>query len=218
VDETYGWISAGLFTKQKEIDDLNYVYDINTGNTKIMPGDVHFLNINGDDRLDWRDQVLIGQGPYPHWMLGLNVALSYKGFDLNALVNSGVGFVQEVKLRQMSGYPEVMYNERWTYRNNDPQAIVPRLGSNAPNTAPSDYYYIQADYMRLKTLSVGYTLPNSLTNKIKLGNLRVYLAGTNLFTLSQLSKFGLDPEAPSGMSGYYYPQMKTYSFGLNISF
>jgi hypothetical protein len=72
--------------------------------------------------------------------------------------------------------------------------------------------------MRLKSLSLGYTLPNKWTSKVKLQSLRVYFAATNLYTLSKLSKYGLDPEAPSGMSGYYYPQMKTYSFGLNISF
>jgi TonB-linked SusC/RagA family outer membrane protein len=218
VDETFGWVSDGLFTKQKEIDDLKYVYDINTQNAKIQPGDIHFLNINGDDRLDWRDQVLIGHGSVPNWMMGLNTALTYRGFDFNALINSGLGFVQQVNLRQMSGYPEVMYNERWTYSKNNPQAIVPRLGSNAPNGAPSDFYFIQADYMRLKSLSLGYTLPNKWTSKVKLQSLRVYFAATNLYTLSKLSKYGLDPEAPSGMSGYYYPQMKTYSFGLNISF
>ena len=110
-----------------------------------------------------------------------------------------------------------MYNERWTYENNNPNAIVPRLGGAASNSWGSDYRLVNASYLRLKTMSIGYTFPKKWMNKIKIADLRLYIAGTNLFTISKLNKYKLDPEAPSSMATSYYPLMRTFTIGLNIS-
>jgi len=89
-------------------------------------------------------------------------------------------------------------------------------GSNS-NTYPSDFYTKKADYLRLKTLSVGYNLPKSTLQKVNIQNLRLYIAANNIFTISELTRYSVDPEAPNGYGGYYYPQMRTISFGLNLS-
>lgn len=72
--------------------------------------------------------------------------------------------------------------------------------------------------MRLKSLAIGYNLPKELCTKLFIKQCRVYFAGTNLLTFDKLGKYHIDPEAPSGQGGYYYPQQKTLSVGLNLSF
>jgi len=78
-------------------------------------------------------------------------------------------------------------------------------------------YFKKASYVRLKALAMGYNLPKGLISKAGIRNLRVYVAGTNLLTVNPLSKYGVDPEAPSGQAGYYYPQQRTISLGLNVT-
>ena len=82
---------------------------------------------------------------------------------------------------------------------------------------PSDFWKRDATYLRLKNLQLGYTLPSNLTEKFFVDNMRVYFSASNLFTISALSKLGIDPEAPSVNNGYY-PQQRVFSFGLNLTF
>ena len=217
IDRDFGYRSNGLFTSQEEIDALDYRYLDGSDNSFLKQGDVHLLNTNGDDVLNWRDQVEIGKGTMPHWMAGLNLDLAFKGFDLSALFQGAFGFSQNVVLRHAMVFPEIMYKERWTYENNDRHAIVPRLGGAASNDWASDYRLVNASYLRLKSMSIGYTFPKRWMSHAKIGNLRIYVAGTNLFTISKLNKYKLDPEAPSGAGTRYYPLMRTFTIGLNIS-
>ena len=111
------------------------------------------------------------------------------------------------------------YENRWTEEINDKTSLVPRPGSKNPaNWWYSDYRNHNASYIRLKNMSLGYTLSPRTLEKVKINGMRVYVAGTNLLTLSNLSKFGVDPEAPEGTPAYYYPQQRTISFGLSISY
>src|SRR3546814_5802966 len=80
----------------------------------------------------------------------------------------------------------------------------------------SDFYQKKSDYMRLKSMTLGYSLPKSLLKKVNIQNLRIYFSGTNLLVISGLNKYEIDPEAPNGESGHYYPQMQTFSLGLNL--
>ena len=217
IDRDFGYRSNGLFTSQEEIDALDYRYLDGSDNSFLKQGDVHLLNTNGDDVLNWRDQVEISKGTMPHWMAGLNLDLAFKGFDLSALFQGAFGFSQNVVLRHAMVFPEIMYKERWTYENNDRHAIVPRLGGAASNDWASDYRLVNASYLRLKSMSIGYTFPKRWMSRVKIGNLRIYVAGTNLFTISKLNKYKLDPEAPSGAGTRYYPLMRTFTIGLNIS-
>ncbi len=216
-DIAFGYKSDGLFTSQDEIDALKFVYNETQGNTSLKPGDVRYVDTNNDGLLNWRDQVEIGKGTIPHWMGGFNINLKYKNFDISALAQGALGFYHYLILKRGLTFPEVMYKERWTYENNNPKAIVPRLGGAGSNDYSSDYRYIAADYLRLKNLSIGYNLPKNLLDVIKIKDLRIYVAGTNLFTASKLNKYSIDPEAPSGYGGYYYPQMRTFTCGINLS-
>lgn len=216
-DRMFGYISDGLFTSQEEIDALEYWYNETTANETIKPGDIRYIDTNEDGLLDWKDMVEIGKGTTPHWMGGLNLTMSYKNFDMSALFQGAFGFYHNVRLKWGMNWPEIIYNERWTPENNNRNGFVPRLGGAGSNNWNSDFKIIKADYIRLKSFSFGYNLPSSWLSKIHMKSLRLYFAGTNLFTFSEMNKYSIDPEAPSGYGGQYYPQMRTITFGLNIS-
>jgi TonB-linked SusC/RagA family outer membrane protein len=207
--------SDGLFTSQAEIDALLFDQDLQ-GNTTLRPGDIRYVDVNEDGRLDWRDQVKV-PGTTPLWMYGLNINLKYKNFDLSSLFQGAFGYYKHVVL---VGGPvsEKTYELRWTESNNDPNALIPRLGGAGTNGLTSDYRMKSAGYLRLKAMSIGYNLPSNLLKNARIQQVRFYLSGINLLTFDKLKKYGVDPEMPDGMGGYYYPQQRTISLGLNFSF
>ncbi|HEY0273896.1 MAG TPA: TonB-dependent receptor [Chitinophaga sp.] len=217
-DETFGYLSDGLFTSQAQIDHLGFNQDNNftNPNSSLRPGDIRYKNMNGDSILDWRDEQLIGKGTTPHWMYGFNLNLSYKNFDFSTLMQGAFGYYKQPVLSLGGEFTTVQYNNRWTTENNDPHAIIPRFGGVGAKF--SDYLYKKAGYMRVKSLALGYTLPRKLLTPAKISTVRVYFAGTNLFTFDKLKQYRIDPEAPSALAGFYYPQQRTLSFGLNVSF
>ena len=109
--------------------------------------------------------------------------------------------------------------DAWTPQNTG--ASFPRLWSgftqNDPSRVTSSFWVRDADYLRLKNLQVGYTLPTKYTSKIGLARARIYYSGQNLFTATSFYKW-VDPEAPRGDSGYAYPQVMVNSIGLNVTF
>lgn len=216
-DYVYGYKTNGLFTSQAQIDALGYNMD-GQNNSSLKPGDLIYLDTNDDKIVDWKDQVEIGKGTTPHWMLGLNTNLQYKNFDLSALFQGAFGYYNFITpgIGQM---PLFMFEMRWTEENNNANAFIPRSGStSSAGGGLNDHFYQKAGYVRLKTLSIGYDLPNRLIDKINFSKVRVYAAGTNLFTFNKLRKFEIDPEVPSGNTGQSYPQQMTVTLGLNISF
>jgi len=214
-DRAMGYVSDGLFTSLEEIAALDYTYDALGGNSSLRPGDVKYKDLNGDKILDWKDQKEIGNGTLPHWMYGINTLFQYKNFTLTTLFQGAFGFNTYVNV---TGYHnEVMYDLRWTEENNDANALVSRLGGASTNGLFSDYRLRPVSYIRLKTASLGYDLPKTTLNKLGISNARVYLAGTNLFTLSSLDKFRVDPEVEYN-SVKNYPQQRTISLGINMSF
>lgn len=216
-DQVYGYKSDGLFTSQEEIDKLTFTYP--AGNDGLRPGDIRYVDVNGDGKLDYKDQENIGVGTVPHWMVGSSINLKYKSFDLSALLQGAFGYYNYITLLQGNqNYSDIVYKLRWSEKDNSADAFYPRLGGAASNSYTSDHYYRKAQYLRLKTLAIGYSVPRYLLQKLKIQDVRVYVAGTNLYTLNSLKKFGVDPEAPSGSSSIYYPQMRTISLGVNVSF
>ena len=216
-DVQYGYLSDGLFTSQAEIDALGFDQDLK-GNKTLKIGDVKYIDSNKDGVLNWRDQVEIGQGITPHWFCGLNGNLNYKNFDFSALFQGAFGYYNNIRLWETLGNKSsVVYDLRWTEKNNSANSLIPRLGGAPTNFLYSDYYLRKAAYFRLKTMSIGYNLPSSLLKKTGLLTVRVYFAGTNLLTLNNLRKYEIDPETPSGVTGKTYPQQRTMSIGINVT-
>lgn len=214
-DRICGYVSDGLFTSEEEIKSLDYVYKDLGGNDNLKPGDIKYKDLNGDHVLDWRDQKEIAKGNMPHWMFGLNIGLQYKGFDFTGLFQGAFGY--STYIDALTFPTTLQFEQRWTKENNNPDAKVPRLGGSASNGWGSDYWYKNTAYIRLKNLSIGYTIPQAVVQKIGLQKVRVYFAGTNLLTFSSLDKYGVDPEVNSGAISRSYPQPRTFSFGINLS-
>ena len=187
-------------------------------NTRLRPGGVRYINTNGDHRLDWRDKVEL-VSKFPHWTMGFNINVMYKYFDLSALFQGAFAYYTDVWLLKSNRvYSEEVYDLRWTEEKNNTDALVPRMGGSGLNGENSDYRYKKAGYLRLKNASLGYNIPKEILNKISIQQARISISGTNLLTFDRLKKYSLDPEAPFGNAGYYYPQQRTLSFGLNVSF
>ncbi|MDR2683618.1 MAG: TonB-dependent receptor [Dysgonamonadaceae bacterium] len=226
VDAGFGYIHDGLFTSQMEIDLLPYDMD-GQGNKTLSPGDVKYLDTNEDGVLNWRDQHKINDGGMPHIMYGFNVGINYKRFDFSMLIQGAADYTVTLQAYNIivdseRTPPKVVYDRRWTPENNDKYAIIPRpeLGqvTNTSSQWGSNYWNRDASYVRLKNINIGYTFDSQLMSKIGVRSLRLYLIGTNLFTVSDVTKYGFDPESPSGTRGWTYPIQKTFTAGLSLKF
>lgn len=218
-DRRYGYVYDGLFTSEEEIAAWPYTFDaLNNNNSSLRPGDVKYKDLNGDNVINWRDQKEIGKGAQPHWTFGLNLNLRYKNFDISSLFQGAFDYTTYVDL---AGAPTTLfYSNYWNDRtNNRADALLPRPAGSATNDFYSDYRNHNTSYLRLKNLALGYTITESVLNKIGVSRCRLFVAGTNIFSISSLSKYGVDPEMPEGYGvGVYYPQQYTMSFGCNLIF
>lgn len=213
----WGYRTDGLFNHPAEL-----------GNAPHQPsaklGDLKFVDTNGDGKLDDMDKEMIGN-PYPKMMMGLNLALDYKGIDLSTFWYSAMGHQMWNATRRadliVSNYSaDVM--DRWSESNTDTD--IPRVTSSDNNRSwrnPSEFYLEDADYLRLKTITIGYRLPKSFIERLKIGSMRVYITSENLLTFTKYS--GMEVEVGGGALGMgidygIYPQAKTFVGGLNITF
>ncbi len=213
----WGYKAVGIFQSQEEINKWALNQD-NNNNRTLRPGDIKYMDLDSNGRLDRYDEAIIGNN-VPLTMFGFNMSASWKGIDFSMLLQGAANFHtfinEERAPAQYEGntYAYVAVNS-WTAAN--PNAKFPRFlpGGVQNNRAVSDFWLHDASYVRLKNLQIGYTLPGKMLRKIGLGTCRFYLAGVNLFTISQMKNF--DPESPIG-DLRYYPQQKTYSFGVNLN-
>ena len=217
----YGYKTAGVFQNTAEVNAY-----VNSEGSLIqpnaIPGDLRFVDMNGDGQITSDDRTNIGNGT-PDWTFGLNLGAEYKGFDFNLFLQGVAGVdVFDATYRQdmVSGnYPSWML-DRWSGEGTSNR--VPRLAlGDSKNWVCSDLYVQDGSYLRLKNISLGYTLPRSLTQKAKISRLRMYVMAENLFTWTKY--WGYDPEIGSGSTSLgvdygVYPQARTWTVGFNLSF
>ena len=219
----YGYRTNGILQNQAEADSYNSQYG-----TSSKPGDFRFVDTNGDSKINADDRTNIGNG-IPSWTFGLNLDAEWKGFDLSVFFQgvSGVD-VFDATYRQdiASGNYPTWVLQRWTGEGTSNS--VPTLG-DSKNWVCSDMYIHDGSYLRLKNISLGYTLPRSLTNKAGISRLRLYVRAENLFTWTKY--WGFDPEIGAGWDNDsqkhntqytgvdygVYPQARTFSLGFNVS-
>jgi len=217
----YGWKADGLFQTQAEVDS----HAIQSG---AVPGDVRFVDINNDNVIDDKDRGIIGS-PHPKMTYGINSNFSYKGFDLTMFF-MGVTGVDILNADRMQGldasYPFNLYSEitsRWTGQGTS--NTIPRVSTLITNLnhRTSDMFIESGDFLRLKNLTIGYTLPTAVVENMSLSLLRLYLSGQNVFTITDYS--GLDPELgltqgnlQQNVDFAQFPQPRTFLLGVNIGF
>lgn len=212
--QKYGYKSLGLFRTQEEIDNWALDQD-GQGNASLRPGDIKYMDLNGDNVLNGDDRQHIGKSSFPTMVYGINVSAKYRAFDINLDFQGASGhekkLVMDAFLNDRNN-PDVLAD---SFREGNEDARYPRMeiGLNPNNTHDSDFWIYDASYLRLKNLQIGYNLPKSLLDKLKVNSARLTLSGTNLLTFSAIDF--IDPEANSLVN---YPQMKTYTLGVNVSF
>ncbi len=230
----YGLVTDGIFQTQAELD----AYTNSEGDPiqpRAEPGDIRFVDLDGDGNIDADDRDFIGS-PIPDLLYGFTFNAAWKGLDASIFFQGSQG--NDV-YAELVAWTEGMHNNfnastvalnRWTPENTNTD--IPRAIRNDPNgniTQVSDRYVKDGSYLRLKNVVLGYTLPQTLIEPIGLSNVRFYLTGRNLLTFTDYPFY--DPEIGSGAIGTqgtentsrgidngYYPQARTYIVGLQVSF
>ena len=226
VNQARGLIAAGMFSDYEEI--RNYPTQ-QFG--EVMPGDLKYKDVNGDGVVDGGDVVAIGATERPNLIYGVGLSARWKSFDFNVHFQ-GAGkssyciqgpSVYAFSQKEVGNILPDLVDGRWidstisgTEATMNPNASYPRLsyGGNSNNYRASTFWLRNGSYLRLKTLEIGYNLPQKWVNKIYSKNIRLFFIGTNLLTFSEFKLW--DPEMGS-TTGAHYPLAKTFSFGFNIS-
>lgn len=210
----------GIFADQAQVDATV------VKKTGTVPGEPIYLDTNDDGVIDALDRVRVYSSNVPEIQYGISGGLSYKNFDFNFLLQGQAKAKILVFFDQSGSLPEHVFTERWTPEN--PNSRYPRAfiqddiysgnQNNADNFQAADLWLHDASFLRLKEVEFGYRLSK---DQIKFGNLRVFVRGFNVLTMfSEVAKLGLDPEA-AGYNNFRastYPSLKSYSFGVNLTF
>lgn len=228
IGEVYGFKTDGLIQSEEELANLpRYEFS-----GKPQVGDIKFVDLNGDGVINYQDQTYIGRGPRPEMMFALNAEGNWKGFDISfqfqgaALCDRFLAFYGNGGVSDAGPFTKPFYagvdntplfvlEQSWRPDNTD--ANYPRLSltGNSFNYNRSDFWKRNGAYLRLKNATVGYTLPKKLTKKAGIENLRVFATGMNLFTITDFKY--VDPESGNYVWSFY-PQQRTFTFGLDLSF
>lgn len=216
----YGFVTDGIFQNQDEVDRHAVQVPGNDPFNRTSPGDIRFKDMNNDGVIDDKDRVLLGN-PNPKFIFSLGNTFAYKRFDLtiffqgmtgNQILNANRIWAEAMSVAQNQ---TTLTLDRWTGEGTS--QLVPRAVFNDPNknARPSDRFVEDGDYLRLKNLIIGYTLPQSVLARLNMSSLRIYVSAVNLLTWTKYT--GFDPEVgTSGIDNSVYPVTSTYSIGLNI--
>ena len=210
----------GIFATQEEIDNAPKQYNDDT-----QPGDLRYRDANNDGVINDDDRILIS-GKYPSFEYGLNAGLNWNGFDVSLLTQGVAGTKSFIDYRwglapffqgsaPTKDYVAGMWTEENPYNAKYPKIYFGTLGGTK-NTRTNSYFLQNTSYFRLKNLTVGYTLPKVLTDKIHLQKVRFYFSGDNLLTFTKYE--GLDPERSGDGTLTQYPQNRICSIGVDVEF
>lgn len=224
-NEWYGYVSEGIYQTQEEVDNSARLND----NVKV--GDIRYKDISGPDGVpdgiisSEYDRTLLG-GSLPRYMFGGRINAAYKGFDLSLAFQgvgkqwSRMGNIMMQPLRWNFGnMPAIIDGHYWSEKNTPEQnleAKYPRLtyaNADASYNNMSDFYLFNGRYVRLKNVTIGYTLPQAWLKAAHINNVRLYVSGNDLFSISKFPK-GWDPE----MGSSNYPITTSLLFGVSVNF
>lgn len=222
----YGYKTDGIFQNMDEVNaHVNANGELLQPNA--APGDVRFVDIDNSGVIDDDDRTMIGKG-MPDWSFGLNFGFEWKGLDFNILLQGQAGCeVFNVTRRTDLYYINLPKNilNRWTGEGSTNKYPRFTFDSANQNYRVSDLWLEDGSFLRARNVQLGYTLPQEWTKKAGISRLRIFVQAENLFTLTKYT--GCDPEVTGGNSGYgtevgvdrgVYPQSRTFSVGVNLTF
>lgn len=224
VGDFYGYKTDGLFTNEAELTTLNYEA-MGVGESKTPQlGDIKYVDMNGDKKIDALDRTILGND-VPWFNYGFNFRAAYKNFDIDVLTY-GVGgvktYMDNEAVQPFFNGANIKKNwiNGWTKENNVADAPFPRItttGDAPQNYKTSDFWLFSGNYFRIRAITVGYTFPKEMLSNIKMSQLRLFASSNNPFTFMADKRLGdFDPETGSGRASY--PGVKTISFGLTAKF
>jgi len=211
----FGYKTNGVF---QSTDDLNSYPHLSTA----VPGDLRLVDVNNDGKLDGNDRTYIGS-PIPKFILGFSVGADYNGFDFSFDIQGVYGnklFNAKEVVRPDPYNWEKHVLGAWTGPGTSNTEPIASYGGN--NYLPSDKFIQDGSFTRLRNVTLGYTLPSGFTKKIAISQLRIYIKGSNVYTISKFT--GYSPEIGSsdvlsnGIDFGTYPVTSVYSFGINLTF
>lgn len=215
----YGFQTNGIFQNQAEV---NAHPSQSALGAEAAPGDLRFVDVNGDGVIDFDDRTNLGN-PIPDVTMGLNLSLDYKNFDFKMYTFASIGndMVRNYE-RTLSDVNRLNYVlDRWTGEGTS--NTVPRVTTAATsNNVFSDYFVEDASFVRIQNIQLGYSLPSQVLDKLGMSKIRLYTAVNNLHTFTKYR--GYDPGASNGapigggIDYGFYPIPRTYILGLNLNF
>ncbi|MFY0672034.1 MAG: TonB-dependent receptor [Bacteroidia bacterium] len=214
-----GYISDGLFQNDEEI--ANHAIQDNGTNSTLQPGDVKYVDLNNDGIIDVKDQQIFGNGNKPAFNYSLNLGFDYKRLSVGMLLTGAFGYdiylggeAQAALRNNFNGYTYQM--DYWTEEN--PDARFPRVsdgGFNENNYRYSDFWMRNATHLRIRNLNIAYSAPEKMASFFGFTDLRFSLTAFNLHVFKMFNE-EFDPQMQTDL-GWYYPQLKSYTVGLNIT-
>lgn len=243
INEIFGYETVGIAKSDKEMQDHLAKVDQSTIGDKWGAGDIMYKDLNGDGKIssgdgtinDLGDKKLIGNST-PRFLMGLDLNASWKGFDVRAFFQGvlkrdywtgstflfgadGGGMWWAAGITAVQDYyrDENSWSVKNGYQQANTDAWLPRVLPSAKNEQCQTRYLLNAAYVRLKNLQVGYTIPRAVTSKWNISNLRIFFSAENLLTITSMPD-QFDPELIGHENNNGYPLSRTLSFGLNVSF
>lgn len=221
LSQQWGYVAERLFIDQNDVSNSPVQFDLQP-NRDYMAGDIKYVDINKDGKIDAKDQVAIGYPTDPEIIYGFGASTGYKGLDCSFFFQGSAHssfFIQPSSIEPFASHRnalKIVTDNYWSEENPDPHAFWPRLSTtvNSNNTVNSTWWLRNGSFLRLKTVEVGYSLPEKLTKKWGFEVLRFFASGNNLFCLSDFKLW--DPEM--GGYGIGYPTQRVYNIGINVEF
>ncbi len=214
-----GYISQGLFQSQEEIDQ--WAIQDENGNSSLQSGDVRYQDLNNDGIIDVRDQKVFGDGDKPAINYSLNLGVEYKRWALSVLLTGAAGYdiyidgeAQSPLVNGFNGYEYQL--DYWTPENTN--AAYPRItdgGTNPNNNRYSDFWMRDGSHVRIRNVNLSYTIP-MVVKTLGFNELSLFFTGTNLHVFKKYDE-DFDPQNTSSV-GWYYPQNRSLTFGVNLTF
>lgn len=218
----YGYKTDGVFLTD---DEVSQWYDQSAIAKGSKAGDIRYVDLDGDNKVTPKDMTYLGSS-IPKYTFGLSFGGEYKGFDFSVLVQGVAGV--KGRLNEWAGFAffqegniqKWQMEECWNVNPTNRYPKYPRLeimsnaGSN--NTLLSDYWILDASFVKVRNIQFGYKLPKSIISKVGISSMRAYISMDNPFSFNGYRK-GWDPENTNNR-GSYYPVMSSYTFGLTLAF
>ncbi|WP_206081979.1 SusC/RagA family TonB-linked outer membrane protein [Maribellus sediminis] len=221
INQQWGLVAERLFIDQYDLENSPPQFNQSSSGFNYKPGDIKYVDVNEDGQIDDRDMVPIGYPSVPEIVYGAGASAGYGNFDLSFFFQ---GVARESFFINPSNIApfidernalKIISDNHWSDDNPDPFAFWPRLSTmSVPNNEYSSTWWLRnGSFIRLKSLEFGYTIPRSVSQRIKIENIRFYASGTNLFTISKFKLW--DPEMAG--NGLGYPPQQIFNIGVNLT-